>query len=153
MSAVNRSIRTVSRSLRLRSTPPALTLTPARSFGPSLALSSSSSSSSASFPLYHHHHQHSFSTTTARMSAPPVPSQNKAYDPEIEDITKYVTKPIKSELAVSRSLILPPLLPTPPILYTTPRLTVSTIPVRYSTMGVPRYAGLWSGGFALQGVH
>ncbi|KAI1122831.1 MmgE/PrpD family-domain-containing protein [Nemania abortiva] len=33
------------------------------------------------------------------MSAPPMPSQHKEYDPEIEDIAKYVTQPIDSELA------------------------------------------------------
>lgn len=36
------------------------------------------------------------------MSSAPMPTQQKGYDPEIEDIAKYVTKPIDSELAVSR---------------------------------------------------
>ncbi|KAI1755877.1 MmgE/PrpD family-domain-containing protein [Xylaria castorea] len=92
MSAVHRSIRTASRSLRLRSTPLALTST--RAFGPSLA--SSSNSTTTSSPLYHHH---SFSTTTAKMSGTPMPTQHKDYDPEIQDIASYVTKPIDSELA------------------------------------------------------
>ena len=96
MAAVNRSIRTATRSLRLRSTPLAPTLT--RTFGPSLASSSAAATISSSRPLYHHHQ---FSTTTARMSSPPMPTQHKGYDPEITDIAKYVTQPINSDLAVS----------------------------------------------------
>ncbi|TRX98509.1 hypothetical protein FHL15_000583 [Xylaria flabelliformis] len=91
MSAVHRSIRTASRSLRLRSTPLALTST--RAFG--LSLASSRINTTTSSPLCHH----SFSTTTAKMSAPPMPTQQKGYDPEIQDIANYVTKPIDSELA------------------------------------------------------
>lgn len=100
MSVVNRSIRTASRSLRLRSTPLALTT--------SLASSSSSSSSTTTTRLssaLHLHSRRAFSTTTARMSSAPMPTQQKGYDPEIEDIAKYVTRPIDSELAVSRRRI------------------------------------------------
>lgn len=49
------------------------------------------------------------------MSATPMPAQHKGYDPEIEDIAKYVTKPIDSDLAVS-----------PP-----PRLLLSMVPPAY----------------------
>ncbi|KAI0201798.1 MmgE/PrpD family-domain-containing protein [Astrocystis sublimbata] len=94
MSAVHRSIRTASRSLRLRSTPLALTST--RALGLSLASSTTTTTTTTSSSLHRHH---SFSTTTAKMSAAPTPSQHKGYDPEIQDIASYVTKPINSELA------------------------------------------------------
>ncbi|KAI1820460.1 MmgE/PrpD family-domain-containing protein [Xylaria intraflava] len=94
MSTINRSIRTVSRSLRLRSTPH--TLTPSRASTSLLVSGNSSAARTASAASYHYN---SFSTSTARMSAAPAPAQHKGYDPEIEDIAKYVTKPIDSELA------------------------------------------------------
>ncbi|KAI0388574.1 MmgE/PrpD family-domain-containing protein [Xylariaceae sp. FL0594] len=89
MSAVNRTLRIASRSLRLRSTPVALAS--ARTFGPSSLLVSARAP-----PL---RHCNRFSTSTARMSATPMPSEHKGYDPEIQDIASYVTKPIDSELA------------------------------------------------------
>jgi len=94
MSAVNRSLRSASRSLRLRSKPTALAS--ARTVGPSSLLVSSRAATVS--PL---HYYNSFSTTVARMSAAPMPSEHKGYDPEIKDIASYVTKPIDSELAVS----------------------------------------------------
>ncbi|KAI1163559.1 MmgE/PrpD family-domain-containing protein [Nemania serpens] len=97
MSVASRSIRTASRLLRLRSTPLALT-TSTRTSSASLAPSSSSTTTRLSSPLPLHS-RHTFSTTTASMSSAPMPTQQKGYDPEIEDIAKYVTKPIDSELA------------------------------------------------------
>ncbi|KAI1114654.1 MmgE/PrpD family-domain-containing protein [Nemania sp. NC0429] len=99
MSVVNRSIRTASRSLRLRSTPLALT-TSTRTFSSSSSSASASSSTATRFssPLLLHNRR-SFSTTAASMSSAPMPTQHKGYDPEIEDIAKYVTRPIDSELA------------------------------------------------------
>ncbi|KAI0802437.1 MmgE/PrpD family-domain-containing protein [Xylaria sp. FL0064] len=100
MSAVTRSIRSASKSLRLRSTP--LGLTSTRTSGPSLASSRTAATitaSSSPSPLYRRSHHHNFSTTAAAMSGPPMPTQHKGYDPEIQDIAKYVTQPIDSELA------------------------------------------------------
>ncbi|KAH7037523.1 2-methylcitrate dehydratase [Microdochium trichocladiopsis] len=93
MSAVNRSLRTASRSLRLptsalhRAGPLAVSaakLGARRTVAPALASYTRLSS---------------FSTSTARMGAPALPQEGREYDPEIKDIAQYVTKPIDSELA------------------------------------------------------
>ncbi|KAI1172838.1 MmgE/PrpD family-domain-containing protein [Nemania sp. FL0916] len=93
MSAVHRSIRTASRSLRLGSAPLPLART-----STSTRSSLASSRSASSLLRCHQPHHRFFCSTTARMSAPPASTQQN-YDPEIEDIAKYVTKPVNSELA------------------------------------------------------
>ncbi|KXJ94150.1 2-methylcitrate dehydratase-like protein [Microdochium bolleyi] len=93
MSAVNRSLRTASRSLRLptsalnRAAPLAVSaakLGARRTAAPALASYSRISS---------------FSTSAAKMGAPALPQEGREYDPEIKDIAQYVSKPIDSELA------------------------------------------------------
>lgn len=89
MSAVNRSLRTVTRRLALprRSTPLAAGF--ARGFN---AATKTPGAAAASF-----------STSARKMAgfAPPMEG-NPVYDPEIKDIADYVhNKPIDSELAVS----------------------------------------------------
>ena len=89
MSAVNRSLRTVSRQIAL----------PRRSF-PLATGFARSAAATRSLPAS----TKSFSSSTARVmsaSAPP-PAGATVYDPEITDIADYVhNKPINSELAVS----------------------------------------------------
>ena len=89
MSAVNRSLRTVTRRLALprRSTPLATGF--ARGFNTATRTPGAAAAS--------------FSTSARKMAgvAPPMEG-NPVYDPEIKDIADYVhNKPIDSELAVS----------------------------------------------------
>ena len=89
MSAVNRSLRTVSRRIALprRSTPLAAGLTRTANVAQRTVPTATAS----------------FSTTARTMAgfAPPMEG-NPVYDPEIKDIADYVhNKPIDSELAVS----------------------------------------------------
>lgn len=88
MSAVNRSLRTVSRRIAIPSRCTPL----AAGFARSAAAPKTAAAAAASF-----------STTARKMAgvAPPM-TGNVAYDPEIKDIADYVhNKPIDSELAVS----------------------------------------------------
>ena len=89
MSAVNRSLRTVSRRIALprRSTPLAAGFRASANLAPRTVPAATAS----------------FSTSTRAMAgvAPPMEG-NPVYDPEIKDIADYVhNKPIDSELAVS----------------------------------------------------
>lgn len=95
MSAVNRSLRTASKQLRIpsRLSTAAAPLVAARS----VAFGAPRSSAPAAHS--------NFSTSIARSSgAPTMPSAAREYDPEINDIADYVAnKTIDSELAVSRA--------------------------------------------------
>ena len=92
MSAVNRSLRTATKQLRsARLAAPLATRVCSASFGAARSASTPSTYSN-------------FSTSVQRLSgAPTMSSQAREYDPEIKDIAEYVTKPIDSELAVSRA--------------------------------------------------
>ncbi|KAM0333443.1 hypothetical protein ACHAQA_002105 [Verticillium albo-atrum] len=98
MSAVNRSIRTASRSLRLQ--PQSVRLAaPLRAGLASTHLNSSSSTASARTSSSSS--SHNFSTVAARQSgAPAMSSEPREYDPEINDIANYVQNyKVDSELA------------------------------------------------------
>lgn len=92
MSAVNRSLRSASKQLRLQ--------TP-RVASPACLRSASVGALriAGSLPAS----RNTFSTSAARLSgAPNMTSGNREYDPEIKDIADFVAnKPINSELAVS----------------------------------------------------
>ncbi|KAJ1335765.1 bifunctional 2-methylcitrate dehydratase/aconitate hydratase [Microdochium nivale] len=93
MSAVNRSLRTASRSLRLP--------TSALSRAAPLAVSAAKLGArrTAAPALASYSRVSSFSTSAARMGAPALSQEGREYDPEIKDIAQYVSKPIDSELA------------------------------------------------------
>ncbi len=98
MSAVNRGLRSASRSLRLQqrtglqSAARPLTVASSQTLLNAARRSAVSSSTS-----------HNFSTMSSLKSGAPVaPSEHRGYDPEITDIASYVhNKPIDSDLAVS----------------------------------------------------
>ncbi|KAI1079608.1 MmgE/PrpD family-domain-containing protein [Whalleya microplaca] len=91
MSAVSRSLRTASRSLRLQP----LAAYRLSSRAPTAKLGAPAPPPSSSLAA----RTASFSTTTKRPSAPAMPLEGRQYDPETKDIASYVTKPIDSELA------------------------------------------------------
>ncbi|KAK7914850.1 hypothetical protein PG985_012553 [Apiospora marii] len=100
MSAVHRSLRTASKSLRTSSINTTTKLprtAPALSASTKLGtnLLSAARASSSLQP------SNSFSTSTRKLSmAPATPSEGRAYDPEIKDIADYIhNKPVDSELA------------------------------------------------------
>lgn len=98
MSAVSRSLRTASRSVRL----PASSLNRAAPLALSAAKLGARRTAAPALTSYAR--TSSFSTSAARMGAPALPQEGREYDPEIKDIAQYVGKPIDSELAVSLSL-------------------------------------------------
>ncbi|KAI0007042.1 MmgE/PrpD family-domain-containing protein [Xylariaceae sp. FL0662B] len=93
MSVASRNLRTVSRSLRLL--PSAVSRFSSRrttaKFGALAPQAPPPSSASLACTFS--------STTTKRRSAPAMSMEGRKYDPEIQDIASYVTKPIKSKLA------------------------------------------------------
>ncbi|RYP41947.1 hypothetical protein DL768_010422 [Monosporascus sp. mg162] len=95
MSAVNRSLRTASKSLRVQPTSfqraAATPLVRSAKLGSPRSLLAATTTNSS--------RTNSFSTTTTRKSAPAMPQEGREYDPEIKDIAQYVNKPIDSELA------------------------------------------------------
>lgn len=100
MSAVNRGLRTASRSLRLQQR------TCLRSAAPLAFGAASSRAALLAAPRLSSQLTNTFSTTAARPSAPVMPQGDREYDPEITDIASYVhNTPIDSELAVSLSCL------------------------------------------------
>ncbi|TPX10686.1 uncharacterized protein E0L32_008420 [Thyridium curvatum] len=94
MSAVNRGLRTASRSLRLQQR------TCLRSAAPLAFGAASSRAALLAAPRLSSQLTNTFSTTAARPSAPVMPQGDREYDPEITDIASYVhNTPIDSELA------------------------------------------------------
>lgn len=93
--AVNRSVRTATKQLRIQPRAIRLTSAPLVARSASASLSAVRSSIPASYSA--------FSTSTARHSGPtPNMAAQREYDPEIKDIADYVAnKTIDSELAVS----------------------------------------------------
>src|SRR5450432_3884665 len=90
MSAINRSVRTATRSLRL----PAIRPTALRA--PSIAHKAKANFGPALRPA-----TAKFSTMAALQSGAPPPAQAREYDPEIKDIASYIHHtPITSDLAV-----------------------------------------------------
>lgn len=141
MSGVNRSLRTVSRSLRVQPTSfqRATPLVRSARFGAPRSLIASTTTFNSS-------RVNSFSTTATRKSAAAMPQEGREYDPEIKDIAEYVTKPIDSELAVSLTKLCLPSKIFTPRSFGAPRLTVISffITVSHCAMGFPRYSRLWS---------
>jgi hypothetical protein len=131
MSAINRSLRTVTRTLR---TPSRIALRAPLVFSATRA-AGASRTSSATFKQ--------FSTMSPLQSGAPPPPQAREYDPEIKDIASYVhNTPINSDLAVSSSFNLPG--------YT----LANQVPlVRHREICFPRYLRMWSRRSALQRVH
>lgn len=103
MSAVNRGLRQVSRSLRLQPR-----FCPRSALRP---LTGSLNTNSSSRPIAALPARSSFSTMASLQSAAaatPSPAAGKGYDPEIKDIADYVHNyKIDSPLAVSAPLALP----------------------------------------------
>src|SRR4051812_33327065 len=99
MSAVNRGLRSASRSLRLQQRSSLQTAARPLTVASSQTLLNAASRRS---PVPSST-SHNFSTMSALKSGAPVaPSEHRGYDPEITDIADYVhNKPIDSDLAVS----------------------------------------------------
>ncbi|KAK6066496.1 2-methylcitrate dehydratase [Seiridium cupressi] len=94
MSAVNRSLRTASRTLRVQ---PTAKLQRTAPLAPSAKLGAAPRTSSVAAAS----RANSFSTIAPRQSAAPaMPTEGREYDPEIKDIASYVhNTPIDSDLA------------------------------------------------------